>query len=86
MIITLEQFRAARKRAASFARHHGCKMTQFEISETKPTGIVERTEYGYRKYTTGEYVSNAYRRNFGWRNTYYQEAHTRVRVNIAEVR
>ena len=29
---------------------------------------------GYRKNTTGEYVPNAYRRNFGWKNTFYQRA------------
>ena len=32
------------------------------------------TPYGYRKNTTGEYVSHAYRSNFGWKNTYYQRA------------
>lgn len=34
----------------------------------------EYTHHGYRKYTTDEYVPNAYRRNFGWKNTYYQPA------------
>jgi hypothetical protein len=37
---------------------------------------------GYRKYTTGQYVSNAYRNNFGWKNTYYQHAKCKVMVNI----
>lgn len=32
------------------------------------------TPPGYRKFTTGEYVSNAYRDKFGWKNTYYQAA------------
>lgn len=29
---------------------------------------------GYRKHTTDQYVPNAYRSNFGWKNTYYQAA------------
>lgn len=37
------------------------------------------TRYGYRKYTTGEYVPNAYRTK-GWTNTYYQPAITVVTV------
>ncbi len=36
--------------------------------------VVEKIRYGYRKYTTGEYVSMAYRNKFGWKNTYYQPA------------
>jgi len=36
--------------------------------------VVESWHPGWRKYTTGEYVSNAYRNNFGWKNTYYQHA------------
>ena len=40
--------------------------------------VIDHTPYGYRKHTTGEYVSNAYRRNFGWKNTYYQRAQTTV--------
>jgi len=41
-------------------------------------GVKEHIAYGYRKYTTGEYVSNAYRSSFGWKNTYYQNASTTV--------
>ena len=41
---------------------------------------VSHTGYGYRKYTTGEYVCNKYRSNFGWKNTYYQPAETVVMV------
>jgi hypothetical protein len=44
--------------------------------------VVKHTPYGYRKYTTGEYVPNAYRNNFGWKNTYYQPATTVVLVNV----
>ena len=41
-------------------------------------GVIKHIRYGYRKYTTGEYVSNKYRANFGWKNTYYQNAVTTV--------
>jgi len=41
---------------------------------------ISHINYGYRKYTTGEYVSNAYRNHFGWKNTYYQEAITVVMI------
>lgn len=44
--------------------------------------VVHHTPYGYRKYTTGEYVSNAYRANFGWKNTYYQCAETVVEIAV----
>ena len=42
--------------------------------------VVNHVFYGYRKRSTGEYVSNAYRTNFGWKNTYYQSAETVVMV------
>ena len=41
-------------------------------------GVVKHIAYGYRKYTTGEYVCNKYRSCFGWKNTYYQNAITTV--------
>ncbi|MFA5401701.1 MAG: hypothetical protein WC359_14720 [Dehalococcoidia bacterium] len=40
--------------------------------------VVKHIAYGYRKYTTGEYVSTKYRSCFGWKNTYYQHAITTV--------
>lgn len=42
--------------------------------------VREHIPFGYRKYTTGEYVHKAYRRNFGWKNTYYQHAECTVEV------
>jgi hypothetical protein len=49
----------------------------------KGTGKVEyHIPYGWRKNTTDEYVSNSYRRNFGWKNTYYQHAITVIRLNV----
>ena len=50
-----------------------------EISEPK---VLSHTSYGYRKYTTGEYVPNSYRNKFGWKNTYYQNALTTVTLPI----
>ena len=44
--------------------------------------VIAHTRYGYRKCTTGEYVPNAYRCKFGWKNTYYQAADCEVMVNI----
>jgi len=38
------------------------------------SGVVDGKRSGYRKCTTGQYVPNAYRNNFGWKNTYYQYA------------
>ena len=43
-----------------------------------PARVVSHTRYGYRKTTTGQYVPNAYRAHFGWKNTYYQPAETTV--------
>ena len=44
--------------------------------------VLRHRPHGYRKYTTGEYVSNAYRNNFGWKNTYYCKAYTVVMLAI----
>lgn len=48
----------------------------FGVSEV----FISHTRYGYRKITTGEYVPTAYRANFGWKNTYYQEAENVVQL------
>lgn len=42
--------------------------------------VVDITQFGYRKNTTNEYVPNAYRANFGWKNTYYQAAECIVSI------
>lgn len=44
--------------------------------------VVAHTHYGYRKWTTGEYVPKKYLRNFGWKNTYYQRAETTVAIPV----
>ena len=75
-----EEFPTIVKRANSVARKNGHSIaTHVDIgTEDK---LVERVHFGYRKYTTGEYVSSAYRRNFGWKNTYYQNAIVKVMLN-----
>ena len=67
------------KKANSIARKHGFG-TATDIVFGDEDKIVEHIHFGYRKYTTGEYVSKAYRRNFGWKNTYYQSAKTVVQL------
>lgn len=44
--------------------------------------VSDHVRYGYRKNTTGEYVPNKYLSNFGWKNTYYQEAITTVTMPL----
>ena len=69
------------KTANQIARQHGFgRATSIIIGDDSE--VVAYTRYGYRKWTTGEYVPNAYRRNFGWKNTYYQAAVCDVMVNI----
>lgn len=48
-----------------------------DISEPR---VVRHTRFGFRKFTTGEYVPNAYRAKFGWKNTFYQNAETVVEI------
>lgn len=74
------------RKANSIARAEGCgRATHFEIVEDEPSRVVAHTPYGYRKWTTGEYVPKAYIYNFGWKNTYYQHAQTFVAINRQEV-
>ena len=47
--------------------------------------VISHTRYGYRKTSNGQYVSNAYRANFGWKNTYYQPARTVVQLNVTHI-
>lgn len=73
MARNLQQVANSIARAAGYGR-------ATEIVAHGFVGVVSRTPYGYRKWTTGEYVPNSYRRNFGWKNTYYQNAETVVSV------
>ena len=67
--------------ANSIARANGYSIAT-KINLGREDRIVSRTNHGYRKHTTGEYVSNAYRNKFGWKNTYYQHALTVVEVDV----
>lgn len=74
-----------RKVANIVARQYGYgSATEIRCSTTGPDAprVLHHTPYGYRKNTTGEYVPNRYRSNFGWKNTYYQAAETVVAVPV----
>ena len=66
------------------ARSYGCGFAT-KVMIGKENKLLKRTEPGYRKKTTGEYVSKAYLKNFGWKNTYYQCAITEVEINEKEI-
>ena len=55
--------------------------TATEIVHGTENKVVSHIDFGYRKYTTGEYVCNSYRSHFGWKNTYYQRAETVVMID-----
>ena len=77
--MNLVQERLYQRRANQIARRFGyLKATSIVLGDEDK--IVDRTPPGYRKKTTGEYVSNKYLNNFGWKNTYYQHAETVVMV------
>lgn len=61
------------KLANSIAREAGHARAT-EIRRTGKQEVLLSIKFGYRKNSTGEYVSNAYRNHFGWKNTYYQHA------------
>lgn len=54
------------------------KATSITFKNVKKPEIGETISHGHRKYTTGEYVPNAYLQNFGWKNTFYQKAKCEV--------
>ena len=72
------------KLANSVARKEGCgTATEIKFSPDAICGkVVKHIHYGYRKYTTGEYVPKKYLANFGWKNTYYQHAETVVALPL----
>ncbi len=66
-------YKTAQQYANAFARSEGYgKATGIKAIPGKGPVIVEAKQPGYVKNTTGEYVPNAYRTNFGWKNTHYQ--------------
>jgi hypothetical protein len=73
------------RRANAIARKEGRgRATDIVVfnDDTQVEEVISCVDYGYRKHTTDEYVSKAYLRNFGWKNTYYQHAETTVRVHL----
>lgn len=68
------------KEANAIARKAGFE-TATEIIHGTENKVVSHVSPGYRKNTTGEYVSNSYRTHFGWKNTYYQNAETVVMLD-----
>jgi len=74
------------KLANSIARKNGYgTATKIKIDKRFKQGtgkIIGRVDYGYRKYTTDEYVNNSYMTKFGWKNCYYQNAETIVALNV----
>lgn len=74
-----------RKMANIVARKAGYgSATEIRCTTTGPIvpRVIKHTQYGYRKNTTDEYVPNSYRNNFGWKNTYYQNAETIVAIPV----
>jgi len=68
--------------ANSIARKQGAhRATEIVLGDQDK--VISYTPYGYRKYSNDEYVSNAYRNKFGWKNTYYQHAECVVMVNAS---
>ncbi len=67
--------------ANQIARQNHCgRATSIVVGDESK--VLSTTSFGYRKYTTGEYVPSSYRSHFGWKNTYYQHAECKVMVNI----
>lgn len=71
--------REIQRRANAIARAAGHGKAT-EIVFTGQNAVISHTPYGWRKYSTGQYVGNTYRTKFGWKNTYYQHAETVVSV------
>ena len=67
------------KRANIIARASGFGRATKIVHGAK-NRILSSVACGYRKFTTGDYVSWAYRKSFGWKNTYYQKAECVVQL------
>lgn len=74
-----EEFPVIVRKANSIARRAGFGFaTHIEIGNEDK--VVDHICYGYRKKTTGQYVPKKYLNNFGWKNTFYQHAETKVTI------
>jgi len=72
--------------ANSIARKRGANIATSILFADIPEGkVTNHVAYGYYKNTTGERVSNAYRRNFGWKNTSYHAAVCEVTLPLSFV-
>ncbi|MGH6640545.1 MAG: hypothetical protein ACREBY_18335 [Polaromonas sp.] len=70
---------AIQRKANKIAKEAGHGMATKIVIGTA-NRVIDHINYGYRKISTDEYVPNAYRNNFGWKNTYYQPAETTVEI------
>lgn len=71
------------KRANIIARKAG-HGTATEVICGKVDRVIDHTPYGYCKKSDGQYVPNAYRNNFGWKNTYYRFGALVVEINVSK--
>ena len=72
---TKKNMKSTQQIANAIARKNGANIATSIVFADIPDGTVtNHVKYGYFKNTTGERVSNAYRRNFGWKNTSYRPA------------
>ena len=78
--ITVQKLAKTIARAAGYG-----SATEIQLVDGGQPHVAKHTRYGYRKNTTGEYVPNSYRNNFGWKNTYYQQAETVVALPLGVV-
>jgi hypothetical protein len=78
---TLKKGESIQKRANRIARQHGYGTATKIVLGTQDR-VLRHDGYGYYKDTTREKVSNAYRNNFGWKNTHYEHATTTVEVAV----
>ncbi len=82
----LSEYKSIDQYANAVARQHGSGFATTITVAADPdfpvlAKIGRRVAFGYRKKSNDQYVPNAYRARFGWKNTYYQSAKCEVIVN-----
>lgn len=76
-----KSYKSLQQFANAIARYNGAgKSDAIIVTGLGRNTLYSHTRYGWRKNTTGQYVPNSYRSNFGWKNTFYQHAFTVVQV------
>lgn len=69
------EYKTVQNAANAYAKECGwSRATAMKAAEIAEPVTGDCRQYGYRKFSTGEYVPNSYITNFGWKNTYYQHA------------